>query len=201
MQGGHSKFLIFPLTNVNLFPRTTKPLHIFESRYLETVEQSIQTQTPIAVCFVAEGSQEMRPVAGYAMPQVVESRPDGSLLIFMQGQGRVTLNLDSIQTDGMVSVMTGSSFAVQTVLADSCREPYVTLSEVLVRWVTRHISDRIQREVFVQSLTGPEEVVGAFAAYLIYDYDLQYEVMELADINEQVRFLYRLLESGKLTSA
>ena len=33
------KFFIFPLTNINLFPFTTKPLHIFEPRYRQLVHE------------------------------------------------------------------------------------------------------------------------------------------------------------------
>lgn len=201
MQIEARKFYIFPLTNVNLFPTTTKPLHVFELRYIEAVHRSVGSQVPIAMCFVPEGSSEVRPMAGFAVPQIIESRADGSLLIFMQGAGRAELDVASIQTDGVVSFMMGRPVAENKALDDSLRSQYVTLSEVLVRWVGKHISDRNQREVFIRSLTGPEEVVGAFASYLIYDYDLQYEVMEILDLNDQVQFLYRLLESGKLTSA
>jgi len=57
-----------------------------------------------------------------------------------------------------------------------------------------------QREIFIRGLIGPQEVIGAFAAYLILDYDLQYEMMEIDSLNDQIIFLYRLLESGKLTN-
>ncbi len=194
------KFFIFPLTNINLFPNTTKPLNVFEPRYVEMVNQSIQLGIPIAICFVPEGSHEIRPVAGFAVPQVVERRPDGTMLVFMAGSGKAHLNLSTIKTEDSVSSMEGTVVREDKVIDDNLRAKYVALSEVLVRWVTSHISDPIQRDTFIKSLNGPEEVIGAFSAYLIYDYDLQYEMMEIISVNEQIKFLYRLLESGKLTN-
>jgi len=75
----------------------------------------------------------------------------------------------------------------------------MTLSQLLVQWVQKHIADAQQREIFVRSLKGPQEIIGAFAAYLIRDYDLQYEMMEIFSLNEQIRYLYRLFESNELT--
>lgn len=194
------KFYIFPLTNINLFPNTTKPLNIFEPRYVEMVNQSIQLGIPIALCFVPEGSHEIRPIAGFAVPQVIERRADGTMLVFMAGQGKAQLNLNTIKTEDLVSSMEGTIVDEDKVLDEKLRVKYVALSEVLVRWVTNHISDPLQRETFIKSLKGPQEVIGAFSAYLIYDYDLQYEMMEITSLNEQIKFLYRLLESGKLTN-
>lgn len=197
--GEAKKFYIFPLTNINLFPFTTKPLHIFEPRYIEMVNQSIQNGIPIALCFVPEGTSEIRPVAGYAIPQVIEQRVDQTMLVFMAGQGKVKLDLNTIQTQDMVSSMSGVVLKQDFVLNEKLKAKYVTLTEVLVRWITSHIQDSIQRDTFINNLIGPQEVVGAFAAYLIYDYDLQYEVMEITNLADQIDFLYRLTESGKLT--
>ena len=194
------KFFIFPLTNINLFPHTTKPLHVFEPRYVEMVNQSIQHGIPIAVCFVPEGSSEIRPIAGYAIPQIIERKLDQTLLVFMSGQGKVQLDLKTISTEDLVSSMQGRPVDEDRSLDEALKSKYMNLSEVLVRWITTHITDPTQRETFIRSLTGPQEVVGAFAAYLIYDYDLQYEAMELTSLGDQIRFLHRLLESGKLTN-
>ncbi len=196
----YKKFFIFPLTNINLFPRTTKPLNVFEPRYIETVNQSVNLGIPIALCFVPEGSNEIRPIAGFAVPQVVERRPDGSLLVFMAGQGKAQLNVASIRTEELVSTMEGAVVLENKNLDESLRAKYLALTEVLVRWVNRHIADPVQRDIFIRGLVGPQEVTGAFAAYLIYDYDLQYEMMEITSLNDEIRFLYRLLESGKLTN-
>ena len=196
---GHTYFL-FPLTNVTLFPRTTKPLNIFEPKYLGVVKESISQGTPIAICFVPEGSTEIRPVAGFSIPQVIEERPDGTMLVFMSGQGKVRLDITNIKITNEIQVAEGEIVIEDLVLDDKLKPKYMALSEALIRWIREHIPDPQQREIFIRGLAGPQEVIGAFAAYLILDYDLQYEMMEIDSLNDQIRFLYRLLESGKLTN-
>lgn len=193
-------YYLFPLTNVTLFPRTTKPLNIFEPRYLRMVNESINQGIPIAVCFVPEGSNEIRPIAGFAIPQVIEQRPDGTMLIFMSGQGKVRLNMERIHVEEGLSTAEGEIVVENLVLDEKLKPKYMALSESLIRWIRLHIPDPQQREIFIRGLTGPQEVIGAFAAYLILDYDLQYEMMEINSLNDQIVFLYRLLESGKLTN-
>lgn len=193
-------YYLFPLTNVTLFPRTTKPLNIFEPRYLKMINESIQLGIPIAICFVPEGSQDIRPVAGFAIPQVIEERPDGTMLVFMSGQGKVRLNIDGIRVEDGMSTAEGEVIEEDLMLDEKLKSKYMALSEALIRWIRHHIPDPQQREVFIRGLSGPQEVIGAFAAYLILDYDLQYEMMEILSLNDQIVYLYRLLESGKLTN-
>ncbi len=193
-------YYLFPLTNVTLFPRTTKPLNIFEPRYLKMIKESIELGRPIAICFVPEGTSEIRPVAGFAIPQIIEERPDGTMLVFMSGQGKVRLALDKTSFENDLRLAEGEVISEDLVLNDALKPKYMALSEALIRWIRNHIPDPHQREVFIRGLAGPQEVIGAFAAYLIMDYDLQYEMMEILSLNDQIIFLYRLLESGKLTN-
>ncbi len=200
MSGSRRPYFLFPLTNVNLFPRTTKPLHIFEPRYLQMVEKSIQQQIPVAICFKPEESEEIRPVAGFGIPQIIEQRPDQTTLIFMSGVGKVRLEIDQRKSVDSLLMTEGEAIDEVLISSESLKPKYLALSEALIRWIRLHIQDGQQREIFIRGLTGPQEVIGAFAAYLIFDYDLQYELMELFSIDEQIIYLYRLLESGKLAS-
>src|SRR5687767_75296 len=96
------KVFLFPMVNVTLFPKTTKPLPIFEPRYIEMFRQSVATQTPVAIGFndnptvtsapvVGEKLSYVREVAGYGTCQIVEERTNGTLLVFVHGLGKVRL--------------------------------------------------------------------------------------------------------------
>jgi hypothetical protein len=164
------------------------------------VEQSIQKGIPIALCFRPEGSEEIRPVAGFAVPQIIEQRPNQTTLVFMSGSGKVQLDIEHMKTVDSLLMAEGELINEVLIPDEKLKPKYMALSEALIRWIRQHIQDAHQREIFIKSLTGPQEVLGAFAAYLVFDYDLQYEMMELHSINDQIIFLYRLLESGKLTN-
>ena len=150
-----SSYYLFPLTNVTLFPRTTKPLNIFEPRYLRMVNESINQGVPIAICFVPDGTNEIHPVAGFAVPQVIEQRPDGTMLIFMSGQGKVRLDMDRIQVESGLSLAEGEIIVEDLVLDEKLKPKYMALSEALIRWIRLHIPDPKQREIFIRGLAGP----------------------------------------------
>ena len=201
---------VFPLQQTNLFPLTTKPLNIFEARYIKMINDSIEQGIPIALGYVPENGDTYRSIAGFGMPQIIDQRPDGSLLVFMIGQGKIRLDHrsqqnTSLEQSGLSQTETyiktqGEVIYDDLNLNDQLKNKYMVLSQLLVRWVQKHVPDSGQREIFVRSLKGPQEIIGAFAAYLIRDYDLQYEMMEIFSLNEQINFLYRLFESNELTN-
>ncbi len=201
---------VFPLVNVTLFPRTTKPLHIFEPRYIEMIEQSIEKNFPIARAFV-EDPMKIQPVlpgnrihfvrefAGYGFAQVVEKRPQGNLLIFLHGEGKVKLgNLKKTDTPYLVceAEIVGDKSKVLEKNLGSLQ----ALESILHRWIQRHIPDPHQQSLFVQQVVGPLEIIGSFASYLIEDYDLQQMTLEMDDINDRIEFLVRLVSSNRILS-
>ena len=193
------KCFVFPLTHANLFPLTTKPLNIFEPRYLQMVEDSLETKTPIALAYVPENGDTYRSISGFGLPQVIDQRPNDTLLIFLPGQGKIRI-LQEDTSDEKPYIIAECEIVVEDLEVDESLKPkYMTLSKLLVQWVQKHIPDQEQRDIFIRSLKGPQEIVSAFAAYLIRDYDLQYEMMEIFNINDQIRYLHRLYESNELT--
>lgn len=201
---------LFPLVNVTLFPRTTKPLNIFEPRYLEMVRQSSQSGTPIALGFIEDPASVtpaqagtkpdfVREIAGYGQVQIIEERPNGTLLVFLQGVGKCRLG--NVKRTDTPYVVCDAEPLVEDLQVDVGVMPQVhNLNKILARWITQHIPDAEQRDIFMRNLTGPEEIVGAFAAYLVRDYDLQQMVLELDSLNEKIRFLHRLAESSEITA-
>ncbi len=195
-----AEFYLFPLTNVNLFPSTTKPLQIFEERYIQMIQDAIAKNTPIAICFVPEGSQEIRPIAGYGHPQIIETRADGTLIIFINCIGKAFLDLQNLKAVDPYIVADGQPIDEVHDVSEESKTHFLKLSQVLVRWIKKHVPNQAQQDVFLRSLIGPKEIVSAFAAYLVTDYDLQYEMIQIHSINQQIEFLYRLFESGELTN-
>ena len=49
--------------------------HIFQM-----VGESIAQQIPIALCFKPEGSIDIRPIAGYAIPKIIDQKDDQTRL-------------------------------------------------------------------------------------------------------------------------
>lgn len=202
--------LLLPLVNVTLFPRTTKPLNIFEPRYLDLVRHSVQSQTPIAIAFVEDAQAHnvpvvgqilvgVRPIAGYGQAQIIEERSNGTLLVFVQGLGKVKLGIVKDIQHGYI-VCEAEPIPENQDLAEAEKSQLEDLRKILTRWIHAHIPDPAQQELFLKNVSGAEEVVGAFSSYLVRDYDLQQMVLEFDSMNEKVRFLFRLIESAEVTA-
>lgn len=201
---------LFPLVNVSLFPKTTKPLNIFEPRYLEMVKTAAEKNLPIAIGFIEDASRVgptkagdevsyVRRIAGYGYVQIVEERLNGTLLVFLQGVGK--LRLGKVLDRGTpYLVVETQEISESTIVLPESKSQLDHLLKVLTRWIHTHIPDASQQEVFMKSLVGPEEVVGAFSSYLVRDYDLQQMALEFDDINDKISFLHRLTESNELTT-
>ncbi len=201
---------LFPLVNVTLFPKTTKPLNIFETRYIEMIRDSISTKTPVAIGFIEDPSQVysvrpgdkvefVRDVVGFGTPQIIEERSNGTLLVFIQGQGKARLGVVKASTTSYL-VCEAQVLNETIEVNQTLRSAVHSLNKILARWIQTHIPEQGQREIFMRTMTGPEEIVGAFASYLIRDYDLQQITLEFDDINEKIEFLYRLAESNEITA-
>lgn len=194
------KCFIFPLPQVNLFPLTTKPLNIFEPKYIEMVQKSVEQKIPIVLAYIPENGDTYRKIAGFGVPQIVDRRADQTMLIFVPGQGKVRILSEVDQHNQPYIVAECEVVHEIEDLDESLKPKYMALSKLLVSWVQKHIPDPQQREFFIKSLIGPREVIGACAAYLIKDYDLQYEVMEQYSVSAQLQFIYRLFESNELST-
>lgn len=201
--------LLFPLINVTLFPRTTKPLNVFEPKYLEMIRDSVKNQTPVALAFIEDaanvrdvqpGSEVpfVRQIAGFGTTQIIEERANGTVLAFVHGQGKCRLGKVK-KTDTLYMVCEAEIITEETTVDESLQPQIQGLNKILARWITAHIPDQNQRELFLHNLAGPEEIIGAFSAYLIRDYDLQQMVLEFNSLNEKIKFLHRLAESSEIT--
>ena len=201
---------LFPLVNVTLFPRTTKPLNIFEPRYLAMIKEAAAKNIPVALGYIEDPGKVtsvkpgecvpfVREIAGYGTVQIIEERLNGTLLVFLQGQGKVRLG-KVLERGTPYIVCEGQILPEKTVLDHSAELELTSLYKILSRWVHAHIQDISQRDMFMRHLNLPEEIVGSFASYLVRDYDLQQMVLEYDDLNEKIRFLHRLMESNELTT-
>jgi len=88
---------VFPLPNVFLFPGCVMPLHVFEPRYRQMIEDLLDRPgrlvlgTQIEDACDAEGRPAILPVGGLGEIGRHERLPDGRFLIWLIGLARVRL--------------------------------------------------------------------------------------------------------------
>jgi ATP-dependent Lon protease len=202
--------MVFPLGHSLLYPSFSKPFHIYEPRYIHMVEDSIASKTPIAVASVLEPSQSheykfgevlgfVHAVVGYGMAQIVDRNPDGSLVVFLQGQGKARLGR-VLDKKTPYLVCEASELAENHNVEREVEPMLLTAHRVMVHWLKYHIPDPRSRENFLNYVKTPEQVVGCYASYLVSDSDLQQLLLESNDINEKLVMINRMIESGELVS-
>jgi len=91
---------VFPLPRVVFFPGTALPLHLFEPRYTEMIEDCLQSGcTAMAVALLAPGWEDhyddnpaIHEVAGAGRIVAHQARPDGTHDVILHGLNRVRLS-------------------------------------------------------------------------------------------------------------
>lgn len=199
------KVFVFPIPKVVLYPKTLKPLNIFEPRYLEMIKASIETKTPIAIAYadeidgvyttkVGENLEFVRPVAGIGQAQIVEHRADGTLLVLISGMGKVKLGaLQSARVPYLVCEAEKIEEDMQ--LKSEAGPSFLMLQKMLLRWLGENVPEEMVREQIISNLKSPEEIVGCAAAFILRDADTQQLILETDDITSKVHILSGLLMS------
>lgn len=204
------ELFLFPLVNVALFPKTTKPLNIFESRYLQMVKDAVKydkyvaignVEDPLKIAEVHPGElvNFVNPIVGYGKVQIVEEKSNGYLLIFLYGQGKAKLG--PVKEGSNPYIICEATPIVENLVPDmSLKVKINVINHILASWITKYFGNPAQSEMFLRNLDGPEAILSAFSAYLIKDFDLQQMVLEINDINEKIECIYRLIESNETLS-
>lgn len=197
------KLFLFPLGQNLLHPGTSKPINVFESRYLRMIRDSLQERVPIAVAFTesSEGRIEkgkavpfVREVVGFGFPEILEQRMDGTMMILISCEGKARLG--PVLEDRRPYIVASAEVLSERHDLDGSRAiSYLNLQRFLVRWIGHHVRDPQVRHQFVKSLHGPIEVVGAAVNYLVQDPDLQQAVLESDDINIKIDWVSRIILS------
>lgn len=94
---------IFPLPNVVLFPRTILPLHIFEPRYKQLVQEALEGDRQIGMALLQpgwesryHGNPNVFETGGMGMISQYERMEDGKYNIVLEGRHRYRI-IDFVQ--------------------------------------------------------------------------------------------------------
>ncbi|MDX9731833.1 MAG: LON peptidase substrate-binding domain-containing protein [Bdellovibrionales bacterium] len=194
---------VFPLTRMTLFPTTTKPLNIFEPRYLQMVEDALASNGLIALAFAEPASPKavevgvagrLRSIAGVGRVRLLERRDDGTLLILLEAIGKVLFET-MIEDQGPYLRAQATWLQEEKTLASENIFILNRLTRDLEHWLQKHVTDEEAREQFLEKLETPEEKINAVCSLMVLDSDVQQELLELDSINERCALLAMSIES------
>ena len=92
-----AQLLVFPLPNTLLFPHAVLPLHVFELRYRQLLEDCLASGKTLAIACLDEtrdagdGAPPLRPLVGIGTVLAHETLPDGRSNMLLRGLGRARI--------------------------------------------------------------------------------------------------------------
>lgn len=194
---------VFPLTRVTLFPQTTKPLNIFEPRYIKMIDDALKNDGLVALVFAEPTSQKvqelgvkgrLRAVAGVGKVTLLEKRDDGSMVIVLEAVGKVRLE-NVIEDEEPYLKATARWIREERDLSNENIFILHRLVKDLGRWMNVHVQDEDARASFMAKLTTAEHRVNAICSLMVLDSDMQQTLLESDSINERCALLAMSIES------
>jgi Lon protease-like protein len=192
---------IFPLPNVVLFPNVFLPLHIFEPRYRQMVEDVLAGDRLIGVALLKpgwEGEYDGRPavydIGCVGLVTHADRLPDGRFNIVLRGLEKFRITAESSEHAYRVaeidSLPESLGDADRPVLGDERHRLEALLVTVLDGSETK----------FPVSMPD-EDLVNALAQYLPFEPVERQALLERPDVRQRCHSIVELLEMKVLTSA
>ena len=165
-----SEIPLFPL-NVVLMPGTPLPLHIFEERYKQMVDECLESETEFGMV-LADESGTRRVGCTAKIVELVQRYDDGRMVILVEGSQRFELN----------NVLTGKPYYVGEVeyLDDTSGEDVTALAEECIALLERVIEAATEGSVGIEIEPPYRNLSFAIAGRIEFDLETRQEIMELS---------------------
>jgi Lon protease-like protein len=187
---------IFPLPNVVLFPNVFLPLHIFEPRYRQMVEDALNGDRIIGMVLLRpgwegdyEGRPPVYPIGCAGVVTHAERLADGRYNIVLRGMEKFRIAAE--ETDHLY----------RTATVDSVPEPPAESVRQEMRGERRRLETLLvpqpegqPRDPKVPSSMPDEDLVNALAQYMEFDPVEKQALLERHGLLDRCRSLIELLE-------
>ena len=174
---------LFPL-NVVLMPGTPLPLHIFEERYKQMVNECLDSETEFGMVLADEdGTRGVGCTA--RIVELVQRFEDGRMVILVEGSRRFKLN----------NIMTGKPYYVGDVdyLEDGPDDDVSSLAEECVALLERVVEAATEGSVDIEIEPPYRNLSFAIAGRIEFDLEARQEILELSTEKERLAKVKELL--------
>ena len=193
---------IFPLPNVVLFPNVFLPLHIFETRYRQMVEDALNGDRIIGMVLLRpgwegdyEGRPPVYPIGCAGVVTHAERLADGRYHIVLRGMEKFRIAAEDPDRPYRVA----SVVAMPEPSAESVRQEMRSERRRLETLLVPQ-PERQPRDPKVPSSMPDEDLVNALAQYLEFDPVEKQALLERDGLLDRCRSLIELLEMKVLAA-
>jgi len=174
---------LFPL-NVVLMPGSPLPLHIFEERYKQMVNECLEAGSEFGMVLADEsGTRSVGCTA--RIVELVERYEDGRLVILVEGSRRFKLN----------DIMTGKPYYIGDVeyIEDGPEEDVSSLAEECVALLERVVEAATEGTVDIEIEPPYHNLSFTIAGRIEFDLGTRQQILELATEKERLEKVRELL--------
>lgn len=195
------KVRLFPLPNVVLFPRVIQPLHIFEPRYKQMVEDALDDNGLIALCLLGPsagyGANNVAPIySEICIGKIVQEErlPDGRFNLLLQGVARAKIikevNDGKLYRTAKVEILHDVPLASE----ENANRIRTKLLKQMTKWFTQQPSAKAQLDRLVQSDLSLGNLCDVFSFALPLSVDLKILLLQLVNIEDRAMLLLEVIE-------
>lgn len=194
------KVRLFPLPNVVLFPRVIQPLHIFEPRYKQMVEDALEDNRLIALCLL----QPTAGLGGSTSPiypdicigQILQEErlPDGRFNLLLQGVSRAKIikevNNGKLYRTAKVEIL----HDVPNSSEENADRMRTRLVKRMTKWFTQQPSAKEQLDRLVNSDLSLGNLCDVFSFALPLSVDMKILLLQLVNVEDRASLLLEVIE-------
>jgi Lon protease-like protein len=178
---------LFPL-NVVLMPGAPLPLHIFEERYKQMVDECLEGESEFGMV-LADESGTRRVGCTAKIVELVERYEDGRMLILVEGSRRFKLN----------SILTGKPYyvgEVEYLEEEGLEEDVTTLAEECIALLERVVEAATEGSVGIEIQPPYRNLSFAIAGRIEFDLEARQQILELTSEHERLEKVKELLSAA-----
>ncbi len=177
---------LFPL-NVVLMPGTPQPLHIFEDRYKQMINECLEDETEFGMVLADDsGTREVGCTA--KIVELIERYDDGRLVVMVEGSRRFKLN----------NVLTGKPYYVGDVeyIEEEGEEDVGGLAEECIELLERVVEAATEGSVGIEIEPPYRNLSFAIAGRIEFDQETRQQILELPTERERLEKVKELLSAA-----
>lgn len=177
---------LFPL-NVVLMPGTPQPLHIFEDRYKQMINECLEDETEFGMVLADDsGTREVGCTA--KIVELIERYDDGRLVVMVEGSRRFKLN----------NVLTGKPYYVGDVeyIEEEGEEDVGGLAEECIELLERVVEAATEGSVGIEIEPPYRNLSFAIAGRIEFDLETRQQILELPTERERLEKVKELLSAA-----
>ena len=177
---------LFPL-NVVLLPGAPLPLHIFEERYKQMVNECLESESEFGMV-LADESGTRRVACTARIVELVERYEDGRMLILVEGSRRFRLN----------NILTGKPYYMGEIeyLEEEPEEDVNALAEECIALLKRVVEAATEGSVGIEIEPPYRNLSFAIAGRVEFDLETRQQILELTSEKERLQKVKELLTAA-----